>query len=85
MISDEVICEIIFQDPQSYKMHTIIGKVEKKQIFSLNDSWISISNTHRLNGEWKNVENTIHKSNILQLTIYKKKLSYTFEKERRQI
>ncbi len=81
MDSKEVICEITFQDPQSFQAHAIIGKVKKKQIFSLNDSWISISNTHRINGEWKNVKDTIHKSNILQLHIYKKKLSYTFEKE----
>jgi len=81
MNSEEVICEITFKDPQSFHTHTITGKVRIKQIFSSNDSWISISNVFRINGSWKNAEHTIHKANIFQLTIHKRKISYTFEKE----
>ena len=81
MNSKEVICQITFQDSQLIQAHTITGKINKKQIFSSNDSWISISNRYRVNGKWKYVEHTIHKSNIVELNIYKKKASYTFEKE----
>jgi len=85
MNSKEVLCEITFRDSQSNEIYTIVGKVRKKQIYSTNDSWISISNIIRKHGKWRNIEHTIHKASIHNLKINKCNIIYTFEKESLQL
>ena len=80
-MSPEVYCVINIEDSQSAQILTITGKVNRKQIFSLVDSWISISNIILRNGIWEKVDNTIPKASIKQLSINKIKKTYTFEKE----
>ena len=80
-MNSKVVCEIIFKDPQSEKIFTIVGKVRENQIFSLKDSWISVSNIFQRNGEWKNSEHTIHKPTIEYLIIIKTGSVYVFDKE----
>jgi len=85
MNSKEVLCEITFRDSQSNEIYTIVGKVRKKQIYSNNDSWISISNIMLKHGNWKNIEHTIHKASINSLKINKCDITYTFEKDSLQL
>ena len=63
-MNSEVVCEIIFKDPQSEKIYEITGKVKENQIFSPIDSWISVSNISQRNGTWRSSEYTIHKATI---------------------
>ena len=80
-MNSEIICEIIFKDPQSDKIYEIIGKVLEDQVFSPIDSWISVSNIFQRNGEWESIEHIFHKATIKYLIIIETGSVYTFDKE----